>query len=159
MKHKILFVCLGNICRSPAAEAVFLQLIKDRKISNDFYLESAGTGSWHVGKKSDHRMRIAAKKRDIEITSIARQISITDFDHFDYIITMDNDNLLEVKSLLSESGLKSDVIIRPLLSYSNSNQTMEVPDPYYGGDSAFDEVLDLLDQACKDFLESFNLEN
>ena len=95
-KITVLFVCLGNICRSPAAEAIFQSLINDKGISNQFIVDSAGTGSWHVGKKADSRMRFAAKQRNINIMSNARQIREDDFLKFKYILVMDNSNFNNV---------------------------------------------------------------
>ena len=95
-KISVLFVCLGNICRSPAAEAIFKSLIDDKGIGNQFIVDSAGTGSWHVGKKADSRMRFAAKQRNINITSNARQIREDDFFNFKYILVMDNSNFNNV---------------------------------------------------------------
>jgi len=155
MKKKVLFVCLGNICRSPAAEAVFLNRINKENINNQFEVDSAGTGGWHVGRLADSRMREAALKRGISIKSKARQISLNDFENFDLILTMDNSNLADVNSLAKEMVNTCKAKIRPLLSYSNKSNIIEVPDPYYGGDSGFDEVLDLLEEAIEALLEDF----
>ena len=99
MKQRILFVCLGNICRSPAAEAIFLHKLEQLKIIDEFYVDSAGTGGWHVGSLADSRMRDAASNRGIDIKSKARKISFDDFNNFDLILTMDNTNLRNVKTL------------------------------------------------------------
>jgi len=154
MKKKILFVCLGNICRSPAAEGVFLNLIKKNNLEDQFYIDSAGTGGWHVGNQADERMRIAAQKRGINIESIARKITPDDFRIFDLILTMDNQNLLETNSLAKNAGLHSFEKIRPILSYSMSTKSLEVPDPYYGGENGFEKVLDLLEESCQRLLET-----
>ena len=99
MTQKLLFVCLGNICRSPAAEGVFLHLLEARGLSNQFLVDSAGTGGWHVGNPADRRMRAAAERRGIHLPSRARQIELADFSNFDRILTMDEDNLRAVRSL------------------------------------------------------------
>ena len=148
MTHKLLFVCLGNICRSPAAEGVFLHLIERHGLSDHFVVDSAGTGSWHVGNRADARMRAAAERRGIHLPSRARQIGMHDLSQFDLVITMDSDNLATVKSLAREAGPSATAEIRSMLSYATATTLKDVPDPYYGGDSGFEQVLDLLDDAC-----------
>lgn len=150
---KILFVCLGNICRSPAAEGVFLHLLNQQGLSNHFVVDSAGTGSWHVGNKADARMRAAAERRGIHLPSRARQIELDDFSRFDLVLTMDNDNLRNVRSLAKEAGNNATATIRPMLSYARSTRLEDVPDPYYGGEQGFEYVLDLLEDACSGLIE------
>ncbi len=152
MIKKILFVCLGNICRSPAAEAVLLNRLKQKKLENQYEVDSAGTGGWHIGRLADSRMRMAAKQRGIEIESKARQIALSDFTYFDLILTMDDSNLADVNALLKELDTSPKSKIKPLLSYARNTQLLEVPDPYYGGDSGFDQVLDLLEDAIDGLL-------
>ena len=154
MVKKILFVCLGNICRSPAAEGIFNQKIKERDLEKLFVVDSAGTGSWHVGNLPDQRMRETALSRGIELTSRARQIEENDLYEFDHILVMDKDNLHGVKSLIRD---KQDLVnskIKLILSYSKDSQLDEVPDPYYGGQNGFDKVLDLLDNAIDGLIDS-----
>tara|TARA_Y100001968_G_scaffold324142_1_gene362928 strand:+ start:11040 stop:11519 length:480 start_codon:yes stop_codon:yes gene_type:complete len=158
MKKSILFVCLGNICRSPAAEAVFLNQIKKKSLEDYFIVDSAGTGGWHVGNLADSRMRNAALKRGIDIQSKARKISLQDFQIYDFILTMDNSNLRDVENLAKSVGDKNISTILPILSYSKNTNLLEVPDPYYGGYSGFDVVLDLLEEAIERFLLTFNFE-
>ena len=153
MTQKLLFVCLGNICRSPAAEGVFLHLIEEQGLSDHFIVDSAGTGSWHVGNKADPRMRAAADRRGIHLPSRARQIELDDFSRFDLVVTMDSDNLRNVRSLAKEAGNKATATIRPMLSYARSTQLEDVPDPYYGGEQGFEQVLDLLEDACSGLIE------
>ena len=98
-KISVLFVCLGNICRAPAAEAIFISLIEKKGLTDGFIVDSAGTGSWHIGKKADSRMRIAAERRDINILSRARQINSKDFDEFNYILAMDDSNFSNIQDL------------------------------------------------------------
>ena len=98
-KFSVLFVCLGNICRSPAAEAIFISLLEKKGLTNGFIVDSAGTGSWHIGKKADSRMTIAANRRDINILSKARQITSKDFDEFNYILAMDDSNYRNIQDL------------------------------------------------------------
>ena len=153
MKKQILFVCLGNICRSPAAEGVFLNLLKQKGLEDQFLVDSAGTGGWHVGHKADERMRNAALKRGINFESLARQITLNDLESFDLILTMDSDNLSAINSLAKDANLNVYQKIRPILSYGKTTKLMEVPDPYYGGINGFEKVLDLLEESCNGLLE------
>ena len=153
MEKKILFVCLGNICRSPAAEGIFKQKIKDRGLEKLFLVDSAGTGGWHVGNLADPRMREQALLRGIELTSRSRQIDENDLDTFDHILVMDKDNLNAVKSLIQDPLNPVNSKIKLILSYSKDSQLDEVPDPYYGGKNGFDKVLDLLDNAIDGLID------
>jgi len=155
-KTSVLFVCLGNICRSPAAEAIFQKLINDKGIGNQFIVDSAGTGSWHVGKKADSRMRFAAKQRGINITSNARQIREDDFRKFKYILVMDNsnfNNVIDLKYRVQGSDFAKIIKIQDFSLIFNEK---EVPDPYFGGDAGFDQVLDILEDSVGCFLESIS---
>ena len=153
MIRKILFVCLGNICRSPAAEGIFKKKIKDRELENLFVVDSAGTGGWHVGNLADRRMREAALSRGIELTSRSRKIDDNDLYEFDHILVMDNDNLDAVKSLIKDNNPVNSKI-KLILSYSKNSQLDEVPDPYYGGLNGLENVLDLLDDAIDELIDS-----
>ena len=104
---RILFVCLGNICRSPAAEGVFLHLLNQRGLQDHFVVDSAGTGSWHVGNPADRRMQAAAKRRGIHLPSRARQIELNDLEEFDLVLTMDDENFRAVKGLAHEAGVRA----------------------------------------------------
>ena len=117
MVKKILFVCLGNICRSPAAEGIFKQKIKERDLENFFVVDSAGTGGWHVGNLADPRMRQTALSRGIELTSRSRKIEESDLYEFDHILVMDNDNLEAVKSLIKYHNNTINSKIKLILSY------------------------------------------
>ena len=154
MVKKILFVCLGNICRSPAAEGIFKQKIKDRDLEKLFVVDSAGTGGWHVGNLADPRMRETALSRGIELTSRSRKIEESDLYEFDHILVMDNDNLDAVRSLIKDYKNPVNSKIKLILSYSKNSQLNEVPDPYYGGQKGFDKVIDLLDDAMDGLIES-----
>ena len=154
MVQKILFVCLGNICRSPAAEGVFKKKIKDRDLEKLFVVDSAGTGGWHVGNLPDPRMRETALSRGIELTSRSRKIEESDLYEFDHILVMDNDNLDAVRSLINDSKNPVNSKIKLILSYSKNSQLDEVPDPYYGGQNGFEKVLDLLDDAMDGLIDS-----
>ena len=152
-KISVLFVCLGNICRSPAAEALFIKETKVRGIEDRFLVDSAGTGSWHVGKKADSRMRLAAKDRGVNITSKARQISKNDFQQFRYILTMDESNYKNVISLKNSEPISDNCQVRKIQEFANSFYEKEVPDPYFGGEEGFDYVLDLLIDSTGGFLD------
>ena len=156
MTQKLLFVCLGNICRSPAAEGVFLDLLQTRGLEDQFVVDSAGTGSWHVGNPADRRMQAAANRRGIQLPSRARQIDLNDLETFDLVLTMDQDNLNAVNGLAREAGARATARIQPMLSYGRRYSEAEVPDPYYGGDAGFEHVLDLLEDACEALLEELS---
>jgi len=152
-KISVLFVCLGNICRSPAAEAIFQNLINEKGIDNQFIVDSAGTGNWHVGKQADSRMRFAAEQRNINITSNARQIREDDFHKFKYILVMDNsnfNNVIDFKNRVKGSDFAKILKMQDFSSFFNDK---EVPDPYFGGDAGFDHVLDILEDSISCFLE------
>ena len=146
---RVLFVCLGNICRSPAAEGVFLSQLQQAGLAHAFEVDSAGTGGWHVGHPADARMRAAAERRGILLTSRARQLEREDLDRFDHILTMDEDNLAAVRAL---AGSGNRATVTPLTSYCRRHGASHVPDPYYGDSQGFEQVLDLLDDACAGLL-------
>jgi protein-tyrosine phosphatase len=154
MKTKVLFVCLGNICRSPSAEAVFKHLVEEKGESKNYFIDSAGTAAYHAGERADARMRNHAKKRGIELTSIARKFIPEDFSRFDYIIAMDQENLHDLKrQARNDEDLKK---LHLMTDFSKKYNYNHIPDPYYGGDEGFELVLDLLDDASKGFYESLN---
>jgi protein-tyrosine phosphatase len=149
---RVLFVCLGNICRSPAAEGVFLHHLQREGLSPRFAVDSAGTAGWHIGKRPDSRMQAAASRRGILLPSRARRICSDDLHHFDHILTMDEDNLTKVRTLAR--GLSYRASIQPLMTYAQLPGIKEVPDPYYGGPEGFEHVLDLLEDACTGLLRA-----
>ena len=155
-KVAVLFVCLGNICRSPAAEAIFINLLEKKGLTNGFIVDSAGTGSWHIGKKADSRMRFAAKKRDINILSRARQITSEDFAKFNYILAMDDSNFRNIQDLKNRTSSTDFSSIQKIQNFRSVFNEREVPDPYFGGDEGFDYILDILEDSVSGFLESLS---
>ena len=155
-KISVLFVCLGNICRSPAAEAIFISLLEKKGLTDAFVVDSAWTGSWHIGKKADSRMRIAAERRDINILSRARQITSKDFDKFNYILAMDDSNFRNIQDLKNRTASTSFASIKKIQDFRSVFNEQEVPDPYFGGDEGFDYVLDILEDSVNGFLESIS---
>ena len=145
-KKKILFVCLGNICRSPSAEAVFKKLVKDKGLDQQFEIDSAGTHAYHAGEPADARMMKYAKNRNLRLTSISRAFNPrTDFDDFDMIIAMDKDNLRNLRQFArNRDDLKK---LYMMTDFSQSYSYDHIPDPYYGGSAGFELVLDLLEDA------------
>ncbi len=150
MKKKILFVCLGNICRSPSAEAVFKGLVQGKGVQDQFLIDSAGTYGYHEGEPADRRMQSHAVKRGYNLTSISRSFdSGSDWDRFDFIIAMDDSNLRDLKDMARNSDdLKK---LYKMTDFSTKFNYSEVPDPYYGGDQGFELVLDLLEDASEGF--------
>lgn len=147
---KILFVCMGNICRSPSAEAVMNAYIKKEHFEDRIICDSAGTIGYHAGEPADARMQRHAIKRNYRLTSISRQINSTDFNEFDYIIAMDDDNIKNMQGFLSNSNHSNK--ISKMTDYCVEVNPGYVPDPYYGGSEGFEHVLDLLEDACKGLL-------
>ncbi len=153
MKRKILFVCLGNICRSPSAEAVMNAYLRINYLDTEFECDSAGTGGWHAGDPADSRMKKHAIKRDYDLTSIARQFDPkNDFDEFDWILGMDQQNVSDLKSFSRNSDDLTK--IKSMTAYcSRFVNYNSVPDPYYGGANGFELVLDILEDACEGLLK------
>ncbi|MBN1301203.1 MAG: low molecular weight phosphotyrosine protein phosphatase [Melioribacteraceae bacterium] len=147
----VLFVCMGNICRSPSGEAVMNGLIEKAGLQDKIKCDSAGTLAYHEGEQADPRMRRHALRRGYNLTSIARKIRNIDLDKFDYIITMDKENYADVISMDYE-GKYFDKI-KMMTDFCTKYDADEVPDPYYGGPAGFEHVLDLLEDACAGLLE------
>lgn len=142
MPFRVLFVCSGNICRSPTAEAVMRQLVEEAGLDGMVEVDGAGTGDWHVGQPPDPRATAAAARRGIVLRGTARQVTKSDFDDFDVVAAVDDENLLRLKRI-APRGSRARVV---------RLDERDVPDPYYGGDSGFDDVLDQVDGACRRLL-------
>ncbi|MBE7496533.1 MAG: low molecular weight phosphotyrosine protein phosphatase [Verrucomicrobiaceae bacterium] len=143
---RVLFVCLGNICRSPAAEGVFRHLVHEEGLAEALHIDSAGTADWHSGKLPDERMRQAGKARGYDFSSRARQARAEDLQKFDLILAMDAQNHRDLLSL-DPQGLHHTKI-RLFRDFCTAHETGDVPDPYYGGPEGFENVLDLLEDGC-----------
>ena len=151
-KKKILFVCLGNICRSPSAEAVFNAKIEQYGQQERISCDSAGTAAYHEGEPADYRMRQFARKRGYDLTSISRPVRPKqDFERFDYIVGMDRQNVRDLKAMArNENDLKKIFL---MTDFCTEGKYQSVPDPYYGGDDGFELVLDILEDACAGLLK------
>ncbi|KAL8089964.1 hypothetical protein AgCh_039430 [Apium graveolens] len=161
----VLFVCLGNICRSPAAEGVFTHLVKQKGLDSNFFIDSAGTINYHEGNDADPRMKAASKRRGIEITSLSRPIRPSDFKDFDLILAMDKQNKDDILAAFERWSFRETLPadsykkVKLMCSYCTKHNETQVPDPYYGGPQGFEKVLDLLEDACESLLESILAEN
>lgn len=150
LRMHILFVCWGNICRSPAAEATFRKVVKKEGLCEKITIDSAGTISTHQGNPPDSRMRSAARDREIPIDGSARKVNSLDFEKADMLITMDHFNFSELSKLAPDQEHRNKII--PFCDFVSSGDS-EVPDPYYGGASGFEKVLDLLEEGCVNLLQ------
>ena len=148
---RILFVCMGNICRSPCAEGIMQVLIKQQGLENEFECDSAGTIDYHQGNYADLRMREHASLRGYELNSIARKFILQDFENFDWIITMDENNYSQI-SMLDQNNKYTHKIMR-MTDCCETIKISSVPDPYYGGNKGFDTVIDILEDACGGLLK------
>lgn len=148
---KILFVCMGNICRSPAAEGVMKSLVKQNGLKDNIYIDSAGTIDYHAGEFPDPRMIEAASERGYELNHKARQITITDLENFDYIITMDDNILRSVQRLDSQKKYQHKIL--KMTDFLTQMKADEIPDPFYGNKEAFEYSLDLIEDAAKGLLK------
>jgi len=150
-KISILFVCMGNICRSPTAEGVFRHHVNERGLGDRIDIDSAGTHAYHVGEPPDRRAFAAAERRGISLAEIhARRVSDSDFENFDFIIAMDEDNQ---QRLVDQSPEEHRAKVQLFMSFASVDVT-EVPDPYYGGSAGFEKVLDLIEEASRGLLET-----
>ncbi len=149
---KVLFVCMGNICRSPTAEGVFYKLIKEKQLESTFILDSAGTHAFHIDEAPDFRAQKAARDRGINLSHLrARKVKMGDFEDYDYLLAMDDDNYEILINACPEQHTEK---VQYFLGYAPQLKTLEVPDPYYGGDYGFEKVLDLLEEAAHGFINT-----
>lgn len=146
---RVLFVCMGNICRSPLAQGVFEDVLRREGLSGEVFVDSAGTGPWHVGEPPDARAQKSARLRGLDLGSQrARRVTPDDCRSFDYVLTMDEENYRMVSALCRGSA-----VVRPFLDFAADSPEREVPDPYYGGPDGFERVLDLIEAASEGLLE------
>ena len=146
---RVLFVCMGNICRSPISQGVFENILRREGLEEEVFVDSAGTGDWHVGSPPDARAQRSAGLRGLDLgAQRARQISPEDCAAFDYVLTMDDENYRTVSALCRGSA-----VVRPFLEYAPDSPVREVPDPYSGGPDEFEHVLDLVEEAAEGLLD------
>jgi protein-tyrosine phosphatase len=151
MKVSVLFVCMGNICRSPTAEAVFRHYVESAGLSASILIDSAGTHDYHIGHAPDLRSQHAAEQRGYDMSSLrGRQVESLDFERFDYVLAMDRANLA-ILQYLAPRGCKKQLQL--FLDYARHHKEREVPDPYYGGEQGFEQVLDMIEDAAQALLQ------
>ena len=148
---RILFLCMGNICRSPAGHCVFQHMVNQAGLSEQFEIDSAGTIDFHVGSPPDQRMQTSMRSRNIPVIGTARQLKQNDLKYFDLILAMDKENLEGAKSLDTSGEFHSK--IKLFCDYCTQHNETEVPDPYYGGNRGFEKVLDLIEDGCANLLK------
>lgn len=155
-QHRLLFVCLGNICRSPMAEGVFRRVAEDAGMLHLFEIDSAGMGDWHKGEAPDHRAQKAALSRGVDISGqAARKVELEDFDDFDLVLAMDGSNIEDLHDIAPHAARAK---IRRFLDYAPHVGTQDVPDPYYGGAEGFGHALDLIEAAAQGLLAELTKE-
>jgi len=154
-KTSVIFVCMGNICRSPTAEGIFRSQVMARSLEHLIDIDSAGTHAYHEGEKADPRSQKIAQQRGVDLSTIrARKVTATDIEQFDYILAMDSDNHRNLLNLAPEGHEHK---IRLMLEFTSLYSENDVPDPYYGGPRGFDRVYDLIESASEGFLEEIDL--
>lgn len=148
---RVLFVCLGNICRSPLAECVFRHLARERGVEHRFEVDSAGTSGYHDGAPPDHRSVATARERGVVVHGASRKLTREDLEHFDLIVAMDADNVAEIEALRREVGGAAP--LRRLREWDPERTGLDVPDPYYGGARGFHDVHDIVERSCSALLD------
>jgi protein-tyrosine phosphatase len=150
---RLLFVCMGNICRSPTAEGVMRHLLREEGLEDEITVDSAGTGAWHVGNPPDRRATAAAGARGIVLEGAARQVRPSDFDDHDLLLVADRENLADLRAIAPDEAARAKVrLLREFDPASDGAADLDVPDPYYGGPDGFEDVLDLVEAACRGLL-------
>lgn len=153
-RYKILFVCLGNICRSPAGQGVMQRIIEERGLTDSIEVDSAGLSSYHEGDLPDQRMRVHARRRGLVLDHRSRPVREVDFERFDLILAMDDSNYYKLRSLAPT--VEDMEKVKRIASYFRQMKSHDcIPDPYYGGSEGFEVVLDLLDDACQNIADKF----
>lgn len=147
----LLFVCMGNICRSPCAESVMLHMLDRAGLAERVHIDSAGTGGWHEGEHSDARMRGHAKRRGYALDSLARQVRARDFENFDMILVMDQQNLRDIRPFAPNAAAMKKVSL--FCDFAKDRTEAHVPDPYYDGEEGFEQVLDIVENGCQHLLK------
>nr|WP_205696935.1 low molecular weight protein-tyrosine-phosphatase [Conexibacter sp. SYSU D00693] len=151
---RVLFVCLGNICRSPTAEGVLRHLVREEGLEDVVTIDSAGTGDWHVGNPPDARSAEAAMRRGITLDGAARQVIARDFEEHDLLLAADRSNLAALRRLAPDAEARAKVrLLREFDPEAVASGDLDVPDPYYGGEDGFDHVLDVVERACRGLLD------
>ena len=147
-KVSVLFVCMGNICRSPTGEGVFQHYVNDSGYADQIHIDSAGTIAYHEGERADARMRDVAARRGYQLLSLARKVTVQDLETFDLVVAMDTDNLMVMESMIGGPQQHVRLLGTFLDGYNNNYDAPSVPDPYYGGSAGFEQVLDMIESAC-----------
>ncbi len=147
----VLFVCLGNICRSPLAEGVFKNTVNHRGLSHKISCDSAGTSSWHVGEMPDPRSIDIAMENGIKLDHHGQQVNGEDFSSFDYVVAMDENNRMDLEVVRRQSGGNARIV--KMMDFDNDKSGKDVPDPYYGGQGGFQRVYDMLEESCNNFID------
>lgn len=154
---RVCFVCLGNICRSPTAEGVFAKLVADAGLRGRVEIDSAGTGAWHAGERADARARAEARRRGVELHSVARQVEPEDFERFDLLVAMDHGNHRDLSEMAPADARAEIVLLRSF--DPDAPPGAEVPDPYYGGGDGFRQVFDICEAGARGLLEHLRREH
>ena len=156
---RLLFVCMGNICRSPTAEAVMRAVVAREGLEGEVEIDSAGIGAWHVGEPPDRRSTEAARARGIVMEGAARQVTAADFEAYDLLLAADEQNVAALRGLAPDDAAAARIVLlREFDAASAAAGDLEVPDPYYGGPDGFENVIDLIETACEGLLETLRAE-
>ena len=149
MRYRVLFVCLGNICRSPTGESLLRTLVAEQGLDDVVEVDSAGTGAWHIGESPDRRMREAAAERGHRLRGSARQVTLDELSSWTMVVAMDRQNLADLRRLADGQ----DAPLRLFSEFLSPGSPEDVPDPYYGGEDGFDRAIDLIEQGCANLLD------